>query len=188
MMLSQPQSDSMLDAISRGDSGAFMQVVQAHGLMLRCYIGAQVFNASDVDDLAQESFIAAYQSLHHYRRGADFGAWLRGIARNKVLMYFRSSQRRVSALEKFRAEVVEIVGDEIDKQSAAEGDAPIAALLNCISKLPEKLRRVVHAGLDGLKAPAVAESLGTTPGAVHQLHYRANQLLRECLSKEVQDA
>lgn len=177
----------MLDAISRGDSGAFMQVVQAHALMLRSYIGAQVFNASDVDDLAQESFIAAYHSLHHYRRGEDFGAWLRGIARNKVLMFFRSSQRRANAVEKFRAEVAEIVGAELDTQSTAEANVPIAALLRCISKLPEKLRRVVHAGLDGLKAPALAESLGTTPGAVHQLHYRANQLLRECLAKEVQD-
>jgi RNA polymerase sigma-70 factor, ECF subfamily len=181
------QLDSILDAMARGDSGAFMRIVQAHGLMLRSYIGAQVFNASDVDDLAQESFIAAYHSLHHYRRGSDLGAWLRGIARNKVLMFFRSSQRRSNAVEKFRAEVAEIAGAELDRQSAEDARVPIAALLRCIARLPEKLRRVVHAGLDGLKAGALAEALGTTPGAVHQLHYRANQLLRECLTREVRD-
>jgi RNA polymerase sigma-70 factor, ECF subfamily len=186
-MRSGSQLDSILDAIARGESGAFMQVVQMHGLMLRSFIGAQVFNASDVDDLAQESFIAAYQSLHHYRRGEDFGAWLRGIARNKVLMYFRSSQRRVNAVEKFRAEVAELAGAELELQSFGDSNAPIEELLRCIAKLPEKLRRVVHAGLDGLKAPALAEALGTTPGAVHQLHYRANQLLRECLAKEVRN-
>ncbi len=183
----QPDIDSILDAVARGDSGAFMQIVQAHGLMLRSYIGAQVFNASDVDDLAQESFIAAYHSLHHYRRGEDFGAWLRGIARNKVLMFFRSSQRRANAVEKFRAEVVEITGAEIDMQSGDESKVPVAALLHCIARLPEKLRRVVHAGLDGMKAPALAEALGITPGAVYQLHYRANQLLRECMAKEGRD-
>lgn len=183
----QPDIDSILDAVARGDSGAFMQIVQAHGLMLRSYIGAQVFNASDVDDLAQESFIAAYHSLHNYRRGEDFGAWLRGIARNKVLMFFRSSQRRANAVEKFRAEVAEITGAEIEMQSGAEANAPVAALLHCIARLPEKLRRVVHAGLDGMKAPALAEALGITPGAVYQLHYRANQLLRECMAKEGRD-
>ncbi len=177
--------DSILDAMARGDSGAFMRIVEVHGLMLRSYIGAQVFNASDVDDLAQESFIAAYQSLHHYRRGGDFGAWLRGIARNKVLMFFRSSQRRAVATEKLRAEVADIVGEELDVQSAGDRHEAIAALLRCIAKLPEKLRRVVHSGLDGVKAPALAKVLGVSPGAVHQLHYRANQLLRECMAKGV---
>lgn len=181
------QLDAILDAIAHGNAAAFMQIVQTHGLMLRSYIGAQVFNASDVDDLAQETFISAYQALHHFRRGEDFGAWLRGIARNKVLMFFRSSQRRADAVEKFRAEVAEIVDEELQAQSIADAQAPIAALLQCIAKLPEKLRRVVHAGLDGLKAPALAEALGTTPAAIHQLHYRANQLLRDCLAKEVRD-
>jgi len=38
--------DSILDAMARGDSGAFMRNVEVHGLMLRSYIGAQVFNAA----------------------------------------------------------------------------------------------------------------------------------------------
>lgn len=182
------QLDSILDAMTRGDSGAFMRVVQTHGLMLRSYIGAQVFNASDVDDLAQESFIAAFQVLHHYRRGEDFGAWLRGIARNKVLMFFRSSQRRLTALEEFRAEVAEVTGGELDAQSTGDHHESIAALLRCIAKLPEKLRPIVDAGLEGQKARTLAESPGISPGALYQLHCRANQLLRDCTVKEVRDA
>ncbi|WP_395751497.1 sigma-70 family RNA polymerase sigma factor [Prosthecobacter sp.] len=181
------QVDAVLDAVARGDSAAFMQVVQAHGLMLRSYIGAQVFNTGDVDDLAQETFIAAYRTLHSFRRGDDMGAWLRGIARNKVLMYFRSTQRRTGALDRFRAEVVEIMGDDLEVASAGDRHEHIAALLRCIARLPEKLRRVVHAGLDGTKVSALAEALQTSAGAVYQLHYRANQLLRECVLKEVQD-
>lgn len=186
-MSSLPQLHTILDAVAAGDSAAFMQIVQMHGLMLRSYIGAQVFNASDVDDLAQESFIAAYYALPHYRREEDFACWLRGIARNKVLMYFRSSQRRANALERFRAEAAEIVARELESATALDSQESIAALLRCIQKLPDKLRRVVHAGLDGLKAATIAQSLGTSQGAVYQLHYRANQLLRECVSKEVQN-
>ncbi len=184
-MTDSSQMDAVLEAVARGDSAAFMQVVQAHGLMLRSYIGAQVFNSGDVEDLAQETFIAAYRALQGFRRGDDMGAWLRGIARNKVLMYFRSSQRRASALDRFRAEVTEIVGGELEEASAGDRHEHIEALLRCISKLPEKLRRVVHAGLDGMKVPALAEALQTSTGAVYQLHYRANQLLRECVQKEV---
>lgn len=185
-MTDPSQMDAVLDAVARGDSAAFMQVVQAHGLMLRSYIGAQVFNSGDAEDLAQETFIAAYRALHSFRRGDDMGAWLRGIARNKVLMYFRSSQRRSSAMDRFRAEVAEIVSGELESASAGDRHEHIEALLRCITKLPEKLRRVVHAGLDGMKIPALAEALQTSTGAVYQLHYRANQLLRECVQKEVQ--
>lgn len=186
-MTDPSQMDAVLDAVARGDSAAFMQVVQAHGLMLRSYIGAQVFNTGDVDDLAQETFIAAYRSLHSFKRGDDMGAWLRGIARNKVLMHFRSSQRRSSALDRFRAEVAEIVVGELDVAAAHEKPEHIEALLRCITKLPDKLRRVVHAGLEGMKVQALAEALQTSTGAIYQLHYRANQLLRECVVKEVQN-
>jgi RNA polymerase sigma-70 factor (ECF subfamily) len=187
-LMTEPfQLDAVLEAVARGDSAAFMQVVQAHGLMMRSYIGAQVFNSGDVDDLAQETFIAAYRTLHRFRRGDDLGAWLRGIARNKVLMYFRSSQRRAGALDRFRAEVAEIMGDDLAAASEHDRHEHIAALLRCIAKLPDKLRRVVHAGLDGIKVSALAEALQTSAGAVYQLHYRANQLLRECVIKEVQD-
>lgn len=186
-MTDPSQLDAVLSAVARGDSAAFMQVVQAHGLMLRSYISAQVFNSGDVDDLAQETFIAAYRSLSSFRRGDDLGAWLRGIARNKVMMYFRSSQRRASALDRFRAEVAEIVGGELDAAAGDEKPEHIEALLRCIAKLPDKLRRVVHAGLEGMKVQALAEALQTSAGAVYQLHYRANQLLRECVLKEVQN-
>ncbi len=186
-MPTTPQLYTILDAVASGDSAAFMQIVQMHSLMLRSYIGAQVFNASDVEDLAQESFVAAFYALPNYRRDEDFAGWLRGIARKKVLMYFRSSQRRANALERFRAEVAEIVSQQLEVSAAFDSQETIAALLRCIHKLPERLRRVVHAGLDGMKAATVAQMLDTTPGAVYQLHYRANQLLRDCVTKEVQD-
>jgi RNA polymerase sigma-70 factor (ECF subfamily) len=55
--------------------------------------------------------------------------------------------------------------------------------LLCISQLPTKLRKVVHAGLEGAKPAMLAQQLGTSVGAVYQLHYRANQLLRECMTR-----
>jgi RNA polymerase sigma-70 factor (ECF subfamily) len=39
--------------------------------------------------------------------------------------------------------------------------------------------------LDGIRANVLAEQLGTTVPGIYQLHYRANQLLRSCLEKEV---
>jgi RNA polymerase sigma-70 factor, ECF subfamily len=76
---------------------------------------------------------------------------------------------------------------EADLEQAVSADLSesIEVLLRCIGQLPERLRRVVHAGLDGDRPADLAGELETTVGAVYRLHYRANRLLRDCMQKEL---
>src|SRR4051812_15578921 len=173
-----------LDEVARGHTDAFARVVRAYGLPLRSYLASQVHHLEDVDDLAQEVFLAALRGLGGYRRGEDFGAWLRGIARNKLLNYFRSTARRHQAMERFRQEVVRAVEGDLERAAASDRAEAIERLLRCVAELPERLRRVVRAGLEGNRPAELAEAMSTTVGAVYNLHYRANQLLRECLRRE----
>lgn len=167
-----------------GDLEAFRTLVRAYGLSLRSYLASQVYHMDDVDDLAQEVFLAALRGLPGFRRGDDFGAWLRGIARNKLLNHFRSAARRSDALARFREEVLRAVEPELEEDAAGARADRIEALLRCISRLPDRLRQVVRAGLEGEKPAQLAAALETSVGAVYTLHYRANRLLRECVSRE----
>src|SRR4051812_7291072 len=97
-----PEVEVILDEVARGRTEAFGRIVRTYALPLRSYLASQVHHLDDVDDLAQEVFLAALESLSTFRRGNDFGAWLRGIARNKLLVYFRSQARRSQALQRFR--------------------------------------------------------------------------------------
>src|SRR6266702_495388 len=83
--------DAVLDEIARGRTDAFGRVVKVFALPLRSYLASQVHHLDDVDDIAQDVFLTAFRNLHSYRRGEDFGAWLRGIARHKLQNYFRSA-------------------------------------------------------------------------------------------------
>jgi RNA polymerase sigma-70 factor (ECF subfamily) len=177
--------DSLLDEVERGRMDAFGRVVREYALPLRSYLASQVHHLDDVDDLAQEVFLAALENLSKFRRGDDFGAWLRGIARNKLLMYFRSTARRTQAMQRFGEEVARVIEADLERASAADRSDLIERLLRCIAQLPDRLRRVVRAGLNGNKAAELAAELGTTAGVIYNLHYRANQLLRECLQKGV---
>jgi RNA polymerase sigma-70 factor (ECF subfamily) len=177
--------NTLLDRIGRGETDLYLQVVRRFELMLRGYLAGQLYNLAEADDLAQEVFIAAWRDLAGFRRGEDFGAWLRGIARNRLLAHFRTQQRRANAVERFQAEVARIAEQELDAAARNDESGRFDRLLHCISRLPEKLRRIVHAGLDGARPAALAEELQTTVPAIYQLHYRANQLLRECMTKEV---
>jgi RNA polymerase sigma-70 factor (ECF subfamily) len=175
--------EAILDEVARGRTDAFGRIVRQFALPLRSYLASQVHHLDDVDDLAQEVFLAALKSLATFRRSDDFGAWLRGIARNKLLVYFRTQARRSQALQRFRDEVMAIIADDLEGAVAHDRTAIIERLLRCIAELPERLRRVVRAGLDGHKAAETAQALSTTVGVVYNLHYRANQLLRACLQR-----
>ncbi len=184
-MLDPQQLETTLDHVLRGQPDAFLAIVRAYGPGLRAYLSSQLFHMDDVDDLAQETLIAAYRSLNTFRRSEDFGAWLRGIARNKLLRFFEQTHRRVNHLENFRRQAAELLHDDLEHAAASTKAEQLQAMLSCIAKLPDRIRHVVRSLLDGGKAPALAEELRTSPGAIYQLQYRALGMLRECITQEL---
>lgn len=184
-MLDASQLQETIDAALRTSPDAFLAIVRAYGPSLRAYLSSQMFHLDDVDDVAQETFIAAYRSLNTFRREQDFGAWLRGIARNKLLRYFEQTSRRSVQMETFRREAASLLDQELDEAAAGAKTEQFQAMLSCIAKLPERMRHIVRSLLDGGKAPALAEELQTSTGAIYQLQYRALGILRECITREV---
>jgi RNA polymerase sigma-70 factor (ECF subfamily) len=184
-MSDRAEVDDILNEVARGRTEAFGKVVREYALPLRSYLASHVHRLDDVDDLAQEVFLAALESLRTFRRGDDFGAWLRGIARNKLLVYFRTQSRRNQALQRFRDEVRTLIEADLLHATASDRAETIEQLLGCIAQLPERLRRVVRGGLDGEKPAELAKALSTTVGVIYNLHSRANQLLRQCLQKGI---
>jgi RNA polymerase sigma-70 factor (ECF subfamily) len=178
--------DLAIAEVARGRTEAFGQIVREYALPLRSYLASQVHYLDDVDDLAQEVFLAALSRIDTFRREDDFGAWLRGIARNKLLTYYRTQSRRSAALQKFRDAITQTVEADLERAAEMDKAESISRLLGCISKLPEKMRRVVRAGLEGTKPAELATQLSTTVGVIYNLHYKANQLLRDCLRKGVE--
>jgi RNA polymerase sigma-70 factor (ECF subfamily) len=177
--------DAVIEDVLRGNRDAFRKILQAYGLSLRSYMAMHVHAIDDIDDLAQEAFLVAYSNLREFRRGDDFGAWLRGIARNKIYHHLRNSSRRNKVLDRFREEVARSVEGRLERAVAADDSKIIEMLLHCIGQLPERMRRVVRAGLDGGKPADLAVEMLTTVGAVYRLHFRANQKLRDCMRKEL---
>jgi RNA polymerase sigma-70 factor (ECF subfamily) len=90
-------------AAARGGSQeAFRQLVARHQQAVRSFLRRVLNNAADADDLAQETFLAAWSRLWRYRGAASFRSWLCAIAWNKALSLSRSrgrERRRVEALE-----------------------------------------------------------------------------------------
>jgi len=90
-------------AAARGGSPeAFRQLLARHQQAVRSFLRRVLNNAADADDIAQETFLAAWSRLWRYRGAASFRSWICAIAWNKALSFSRSrgrEGRRVEALE-----------------------------------------------------------------------------------------
>jgi RNA polymerase sigma-70 factor (ECF subfamily) len=182
-MLSPDDVRSTLARLARGDRDAFRLVVRAYAPTVRSYLAAHVYRMDEVDDLAQEVFLAAYRELAAGCPVADLGAWLRGIARNKMLVHARAAARRADALARFRAEAAQLAAHDLDELAAADRADILDYLLRCVAELPDRLRVVVRAGLDGIKPEVLAAELGVSVGTVYNLNCQAHKRLRECLQR-----
>jgi len=168
--------------VKRGETDQFRLIVREYGLLVRGYLSARVTHQDDADDLAQEVFLIAYAKIDSCEPAA-FVPWLLGIARNQLRNHWRSRSRREDALARFREEISEIVEPDLDAAAGRFSPAEIERLLHCIALLPDRLRRIVRAGLEGNRSETIAQELGMNPNALYQARFRAHAALRRCMSR-----
>ncbi len=102
-MNQSPQVQAIVAEVLQGNRNAFRRLVEIYALPLRSYLASQIYRADDVDDLAQEVFIAAYRTLPKYSPEEDFAGWLWGIAPERgghVLPAPRAARQRWTDSEK----------------------------------------------------------------------------------------
>ncbi len=164
-----------------GDSCAFERLVREHmGTVLGLaynYVG----NFSTAEDVAQETFVQAFQSIDSLRDGARFKVWLLKIARNKCIDAIRRSPRWIS-LDQSQ----ELQREVSLKSSAARGDPAFAFteddLLAALGTLRPDYREIfVMKHIDNLSYKEISLVLGMTVSAVGEKLYRVRSMIRDKL-------
>ncbi|HEY7675604.1 MAG TPA: RNA polymerase sigma factor [Candidatus Methylomirabilis sp.] len=75
-----PTDGVLVERTLAGDRGAFEVLVRRHqGLVFRI-VGGFLRNRADVEEVAQEAFLRAFQALAGFRTEAPFGPWVAQIA------------------------------------------------------------------------------------------------------------
>jgi RNA polymerase sigma factor (sigma-70 family) len=89
--VSLTDADLIACVLSRGDHNAFGELVRRHQSPVRAFLIRMTRGDSHLaDDLAQETFLKAWQKLYTFRGDAKFSTWLFGIAFNE----FRGAARK----------------------------------------------------------------------------------------------
>ena len=79
----------------RGDLAAYDDLVKRHQERIYATIYHMTANHEDANDLAQESFIKAFQALKSFKGGSSFYTWIYRIAVNKTINFLKQRKNRL---------------------------------------------------------------------------------------------
>jgi RNA polymerase sigma-70 factor, ECF subfamily len=168
-------ADALLHAASRGDSDAFMKLLEPERTRLESLAYRLLDDRADVADVLQEVYLSAYRSLPKYRGDARLGTWLYRIAYNACL---RQRARRPDAAD--------VEADE--ERPSPDHAASVAARLDlaaALADLPiEQRALVLMVDRDGFDYRAAAEALSIPLGTVSSRLASARAKLRDALAPD----
>ena len=173
-------AETDLELIARwraGDERAATALVERHASALARF--ASSFGVrDDVDEVVQDTFVRAFQSLDGFRGASSFRTWLFTIERRLVLDRRRAERRRRDKIE-----VQE--GDAATEYDALDGlvaDEVRARLSRATAGLSPTQREVFSLRVaEGLSYKEIADIVGTTEGAARVHYHNAMRAVKEFL-------
>ena len=170
-------SEDLVDRAVHGDVDAFEKLYRANIGRVYLLCLRMCGKRSLAEELAQETFIRAWQNLRFFRGASAFSTWLHRIAVNVVLGDRRSRARRESR--------VTPVGDDLPVDATATEPFPGQALdlERSIASLPNGARTVfVLHDIEGYRHTEIADMTGLAVGTSKAQLHRARKLLRKALT------
>ncbi|HMP77216.1 MAG TPA: sigma-70 family RNA polymerase sigma factor [Kiritimatiellia bacterium] len=191
-------SNSDEDALSReavahlvarargGDEDAFGELVKAFHGRVYGVIYRMVNNAEDARELAQQTWVKAWQRLDSYKGDAQFFTWLYRIATNSVLDQARRSARRreVSLDEEPAREPRPAVEwqppDDGRPDRSMEREEIRRAFDAALARLsPEHRMALVLREVEGLSYREIAQAMKSRTGTVMSRIFYARRQVQE---------
>jgi RNA polymerase sigma-70 factor, ECF subfamily len=176
---------ALVHNILDGDDQAFERLMRRHNRRLFRVARSIVHDDDEAEDVLQEGYIRAYQSLAGFRGEARLSTWLTRIVVNQALQRRR---RRETIVRSEPAD--EATSDEVAAVETPESLAMRAELRRLIEasvdELPTAYRSVfVLRAVEGLSVSETATSLGISEASAKTRFLRARRQLRRAVGLRI---
>jgi RNA polymerase sigma-70 factor (ECF subfamily) len=184
---------SLVERAQAGERQAFCALVESHSDRIYGYLLHMLGDREEAADLAQETFVRAWQALDRFRGGAAFSTWLYRIATNLAIDALRRNKRRgqCQSLD----EPVETRAGEVDRQipdPVRQPDEQLAAaqlqdeVWRAVSELSPKLRAVLLMyDFEQFCYEDIARALRVPVGTVKSRLFNARQQVKAKLAERL---
>lgn len=169
----------LIKAARNGDQQSMYRLYKLYVQAMYNICIRMVSNQYDAEDIIQESFINAFNSLDKFRGDSSFGSWLKRIVINKSITFLKKKKQEFTDIDS-----LQIVVDENKDENLPKIDP--TKIHESIKTLPGKARVVLNLYLlEGYKHKEIAEILNISESTSKSQYLRAKQLLRKKLLKEI---
>ena len=179
-----------MSRLAAGHDAALNELMERHGEKLFHYLVRSLQNEDDAADLAQETFVKAYQSRARFDPSQKFSTWLYAIASNLVRDRYRWRSRHPQVSLDAESDAT---GDSFRDSLPGSGPSPnesvqveerAKAVRVAVAALPEELRQpLILAEYEERSHAEIGAILGCSAKAVETRIYRARQQLRASLGR-----
>jgi RNA polymerase sigma-70 factor, ECF subfamily len=157
------------------------QLFLKHATHCKGFILGMMPNESLADDVFQEVFLVVTRKAETFTLGSNFSAWMRSIARHKVLEACRRQRRNAAYLSD---DVLELLADSAPPDELETGERLAQALRSCMEKLSDRARYLIDLRyLQQLSPEHIAQKMTITISSVNVMLSRTRAALRTCTEK-----
>lgn len=173
--------DALVIQLQKGNKNVFRPIVEFYQAEIRTLVACNGINMTDVDDIAQATFLHVYQHIDRYQPGTNFRAWLHTIAVYKTKAFLEEKKRELKnknhLLQYYLLEQTRHI-EEIEKEGRAR------RLANCLEKLGQHARSLVRRRYEGTPLTDLAEECGRSVPAIKMMLLRIRKQLRNCVEAQ----
>jgi RNA polymerase sigma factor (sigma-70 family) len=171
----EPTTQELVEAAAAGEERAWQGLVERYGVLIRSVCRAHRLTAADADDVAQVTWLRAFEHIGRLQDPDRFGAWIGTVARRECLAVLRGCSRVVPTCD----EPCDVAVDEPvhDADEVAERRAAVRSALRTLPDRQRTLLRLLHSE----KAPsyeAIGSALAMPVGSIGPTRGRALERLR----------
>ncbi len=160
------------------DPTIFAELIRRHQSHVRGWLGQLTRDPMLADDLAQDTFIRAWQKLHTFSGKGRFVSWLFKLAHNVFLQGLRKSKRDQQLAERVRTEVAA-------GETSSEINSELPDLPRVMAVLSEEEQQVMVLGFAyGLTHSEIQDVTDMPLGTVKSHIHRGKLKIREKFNLE----
>lgn len=171
-----PDDATLIRDARRGDRQAFGLIVERYFRAAYASAYAVLGHAGDAEEIAQETFVQAYQKLDRLREPSALPGWIWRIARDSALKHIRKHKRM-----KPMGELPEKGDDQAPVQPLLEQEEK-ETLLQAMNQLPEEMQQALQMKFwQDMEYDDMARATGVSAAALYQRVCRGLKRLRELM-------
>lgn len=188
--MTREQENLIVQQVLDGDTNAFEELVLEYEKKVYNVALRMVNNQEDAEDITQEAFIKAYNSLSNFRGDSKFSVWLTRIVSNMCLDLIRRRGRRPTislSVEDEDGESTELEISDIRQSPETIMDQQLTkdSVRRGLKQLPDEYREILLLReIQGLSYEEISAALDLEVGTVKSRIYRGRKKLCDYLIKD----